>query len=274
MKLVALTAISFIFSGQALAADLGPLFPILKNADNTSAAPNSCIIGTAATGQTGPIVFDHKDGSGNLIIPTTSNYGSSIAQDVNIRDTGGNTQPAGDTTARAIYVNSIPIDGSKATYSAAAIGFVSAASATDVFTITGSATKTIRITHMEVDGSTTSGSGVSLNLQLIKRSAADTGGTFVTDTNVPHDSNSAAATAVVGHYTANPSLGATVGPVRSERKAFAAIGTDTISSDWDFGTRPSQSVVLRGVAQVLAVNFGATTITGPVIDISIEWTEE
>lgn len=168
----------------------------------------------------------------------------------------------------------IPSDGAKTTYSASAVGFVPPAAATDVFSITGSGTKTIRVTRLEIDGTTTSGSGISLNLQLVKRSTANSGGTSSSVTAASHDSANAAATATVLSYTANPTLGTLVGVVRTARFSFVTVGTDTLGEDWDFGTRPSQAIVLRGTSQVLAVNFGGVTITGPVVDITVEWTEE
>lgn len=187
---------------------------------------------------------------------------------------GNATQLQTDVNGRLI-VAAAPLDGYKATYSAAVVGLVTAATATDVFTITGSATKTIRITRVEITGTTTSGSGVSFSLQLIKRSAANTGGTSAAATAVPHDSNDAAATASAVSYTVNPTaLGAAVGTIRTQRIEVNSTAVTPFDVPFDFGTRPSQAVVLRGTSQILAINFNSTTITGPVIDIDIEWTEE
>lgn len=165
------------------------------------------------------------------------------------------------------------VDTGKATYSASTVAFAYAASGTDIFTLTGSATKTIRITRIAVTGTQTT--GAMRDVLLIKRSAANTGGTSSTLTAVPHDSTSAAATAVARSYTVNPSgLGSTVGTMRAEK--FFLAGTAVVSGSLiaDFGPRYGQSIVLRGTGELLAVNMNAVTSTGNSMTITIEWTEE
>jgi hypothetical protein len=171
---------------------------------------------------------------------------------------------------------SIPVttEGAKASYSAGVSGFIPPAAATDVFTITGSGTKTIRITKVTISCTTSAGSGIAINCSLIKRSTADSGGTSSVVTNVPHDSTNAAATAVVRSYTANPTLGTTVGNIRTIRFQINSAGTTSNELQAEFGTRPSQSIVLRGTSEQLTVNFGAATITNPICSIAVEWTEE
>lgn len=168
------------------------------------------------------------------------------------------------------------LDGSRATYSAtSAIGFASATTATDIFTITGSASKTIRILRVAFSAQETT-AGVA-NVLLIKRSAANTGGTSAAATAVPHDSNDVTASATVLSYTANPSaLGAAVGTVRAARVFIPTTGTDVADfiNEWDFGTNSEKAIVLRGTAQVLAINLNATTVTGGTWTCYVEWTEE
>ncbi len=177
------------------------------------------------------------------------------------------------TTTSLINVNSIPVDGTKQTFSTSITGLVPAASPTDIFTVLGSASKIVRITRIAITGTQTT--ATQRDVLLIKRSSADTGGTSSVLTAGSHDSTNAASTAVVRAYTANPSaLGTSAGTIRT-RKVF--IGTTTSNSDEfivEFGTRPSQAVVLRGVTESLAVNLNAATSTGNNFDISIEWTEE
>lgn len=172
-------------------------------------------------------------------------------------------------------INNALIDGIKSTYSAVATAFVAAATPTDVFTITGSATKTIRIRYIEFTATTTTAGGIAVSTILVKRSAANTAGTFVADTKVPHDSSNAAATVTVGHYTANPTvLGAAVGNIRADRYAAQSAGTPAVPLVWSFGNEAEQPIVLRGVSEILAINLNSTTITGSVINISVCWTEE
>jgi len=175
-------------------------------------------------------------------------------------------------------VTAVPGDGSKTTYSACASGIVPAAATTDILTITGSASKTIRITMITISCTTTAGSGFSASLTMVRRSTANTGGTSTTITAGLHDTTNAAATAVVRSYTANPSaLGTANGVIRAHRFSIGtAGGAGNIGplNEWDFGARPSQAIVLRGTGDMLAINLGGVTITSPILSASIEWTEE
>jgi len=123
----------------------------------------------------------------------------------NLRNNSGK-----ELLGRQLPSNSIPvIKAQTPTYSAAIGALVTAGAATDIFTITGSATKTIRITRIRIGGNSTT---ATWHIFLgIKRSTANTGGTSTVLTRVPHDSLNAAATATIRAYTANPTLGTTVG---------------------------------------------------------------
>ena len=189
------------------------------------------------------------------------------------KDASGNLQTFSTDTNGYQYVNSIPFDGAKATYSAAKLNLNPQGS--DIFTITGSATKTIRVTRIEV--SFTQSIYNTNDVLLIKRSTANTAGSSTAVPAVPHDSSSAAATATVLCYTSNPTLGTAVGTMRAA-KVFGQATSEPYAGSvvlvWDFGDRPSQAVVLRGITQVLAINLNSVTISGASFDISIEWTEE
>jgi hypothetical protein len=214
---------------------------------------------TISTDTSGKVKIDLFDGSGN---PST------------IKVPGAGAL----TTDNEIIVRSVPVDGTKETYSASIVGLVPPTTPTDIFTITGSASKTIRITYIGIEA--TQNTVGYVNILLIKRSVANSGGTSTSPLPSPYDSNNAAATAIINAYTVNPtSLGATVGsPIRAAKVFISTTtGGNTAIEDilsWDFGNRPSQSVVLRGTSQVLAINLNSTTIAGNNFNISIEWTEE
>lgn len=159
------------------------------------------------------------------------------------------------------------------TYSAAITGLATAVSATDVFTLTGSATKTIRVTKVEVSGIATAAG--AFTIQLLKRSTADTAGTSSTPTRVPHDSTSGAATATVLAYTANPTTGNLIGLVglRKITLTTAAGGLVNVPQYLDY-TRNEKAVILRGTSEVLAVNLNGVTVTGGAFDVAVTWTEE
>ena len=190
--------------------------------------------------------------------------------------TNGTLDVAVTTGAPSLSDNAIvvrPLPYEPQTYSASGAGFIPAATPTDVYLISGSATKVVRIHTISVSGTTTSGSPIKCTINLIKRSTANTGGTSVVSTNVSHDTNNAAATVVARHYTANPTLGATVGVVRSVTNSFQAAGLTVGSIDFNFEDDGGQPFILRGVAESLAVNFTSTTITGGVVSVAVEWSE-
>ena len=169
-------------------------------------------------------------------------------------------------------LNTLSRSFKRESYCASAVNFSAANNPTDIFTITGSATKTVKVTKITVTASQTTSS--QRDVLLIKRSTANTGGTSTTQTAVPNDSTNTAATAVVRAYTANPTTGTTVGTLKS-RKLF--IGTTTANSDellWEFGTGELQPIILRGVNEVLAVNMNGVTSAGDLYNINVEWTEE
>jgi len=160
---------------------------------------------------------------------------------------------------------------SPSNYTCSVSGLAVAASATDIFLITGSATKVIKIKKFIISGTqTTSG---SISILINKRSTDNTGGTFSNPAIVPFDSSYPTATAVVRAYTANPTaLGTLVGMVKIRKLCLpVAAGNgspvDTYVEEFDL-------LALRGVTEVLAFNLNATTITGGSINLSIEWEEE
>jgi hypothetical protein len=163
---------------------------------------------------------------------------------------------------------------SKQTYSAAISSLTPPATPTDMIVISGSATKTIRVTKVELSiTQTVSGTNTFF---VILRSSADSGGTSSTITNVSHDSSNAGATAVVKSYTANPTLGTVIGTVRATKIFTPIPGTLTTPYIFDFTNDGiDQGIVLRGTAQQLALNFnGAALPSGLSITCNIDWSEE
>lgn len=159
------------------------------------------------------------------------------------------------------------------TYRANVAGLVPAASATDVFYINGSASKTITVNRLFVSGS--AGTNVGVPMQVIKRSTATTGGTCAAATNVPLDSADAAATAVVNSCTANPTPGTSVGTVASQQVWLPTTsGVTGPPGDFRFGDANGKPVVLRGTAQGLALNLNGVSVTTGALTVWIEWTEE
>ena len=164
----------------------------------------------------------------------------------------------------------------KPTYSAAASGFTVGTAPTDIFTIFGSATKVIRITKITVSQTQTSAGPETFS--LYKRTAADTGGTRTACVVVPHDSTNVAATATVGFYTGAtaPTINGSAtqllfsyrGAVPSAAGTSTSAGVPVVLFD---AVRPSQAIVLRGVAEGVAING---TAAGNICSCTVEFTEE
>lgn len=212
---------------------------------------------------TNSIIYGHTTAGGGAYVEVKVTPSGAVLADVT-----GSTITANQGTSPWVTTPKVI-----STYSASAVAVVPAAAATDVFTIIGSASKTVRIRRISASVTTTAGSGLALTVQLIKRSTANTGGTSTTPTVVPYDSTNAAATAVVRNYTANPTLGTAVGTVVSRRARAATTGTEVPEAVWIFGG-DTQPIVLNGVAQQLSINFNGATITAPVACFTVEWTEE
>src|SRR5215472_10898373 len=113
---------------------------------------------------------------------------------------------------------SVNTEGTKPTYSAAVSAINLGTSATtDVWTITGSASKVIRVLRMTISG-TIATTAVNFDVSVIKRSTADSGGTPAAATVTPYDANDAAGTATVNSYTGvGPTAGTTVGTVAARK---------------------------------------------------------
>jgi hypothetical protein len=179
--------------------------------------------------------------------------------------------PAGSNTIGTVNVASSAIPS---TYSAAVNGLALAATATDIFAITGSATKTIRIIKLAITGIQTTAGQVAV--LLLKRSTANSGGTFTAPTMVSYDTLNATATAGVSAYTANPTtVGTLVGAVYAARLFIpgAATASDAQGISLAFGDVAEQNMTLRGAAQSLALSLNGVTVVGGSANISIDWTE-
>lgn len=196
-----------------------------------------------------------------------------------VADSGKNNQTLVDSTYpwRGVNIDTLGALRVKNTQVASATysgthSVTVAATATDIFTLTGSATKTVALTKIILSGvQTTSGMA---DISVIKRSTADTGGTSTAGSIGAHDSTDAAATATLLGYTANPgALGTAVATIRRVYvpvPAPASIGTVPVVLE--FGDNGKEGI-LRGVAQQIAVNLNGATLTGGVISVTFQWIE-
>lgn len=173
-------------------------------------------------------------------------------------------------------------EGCKPSYFASLGNNTPAATPTDVAILSGSATKTVRVTRVTVTVQATTGAIGEYRLVLRSggtQSAVNTA--FANGTHSgPFDSSDAASTAIAtglsGVYTSNPaSVGTTVGIVQDWTVHVATPATGGIAVLEYTCTRPAKCVVLRGATQFLAVNGNAHTLaTAEKFGVSFEWTEE
>lgn len=182
-------------------------------------------------------------------------------------------------TYKGFYASQLleTVPSEKPTYSATNT-FVAATTPTDIFTITGSATRTIQILKIGISASATT--ATIANLTLLKRSTADTAGTSTTLTNTSLDSTNAAATATVRSYTANPTLGTLIGNIKNVKFIMppTIVGGQASAQQqliMNFGdTDGGQTITVRGTNEVVAINLNSTTLTGNTFSVWIEWTEK
>lgn len=175
------------------------------------------------------------------------------------------------------------LDSSRQTYRASAARAATiTTTAKTILTVTGSATKTVRI--QKIGMYVTAGTAAEFVLQLQRVSAIGTGGTVVSPTVAKLDTGTATATAVVSHYTTGAqSQGTAVGgPITSIgfNQAVTTSAPTFLGQSpfiWLFpecGVLSGQALVLRGVADILEVqNVGAMGTT-PATSYFVEWVED
>lgn len=162
------------------------------------------------------------------------------------------------------------------TYMAASSAFTPGATPQDVFTITGNANTNVYVQKIAL--SSTQGTAGINEWLLLKRSAANSGGTNASVTAIPLNSKSAPADATVLQYTGNATAGASVGQlwagwVNSPIVTTAGIG-DYQGIIVDFESMYGQPLALLSAAEVLAWNFGGAALpSGLSVLAWVQWFE-
>lgn len=191
---------------------------------------------------------------------------------VSLADANGNqAQVNPDGSLKVSWVS-----GGQVTYIISSSNITAASAATDIFALQGSATKTIRVVEVRVNGTQTTGGAVTI--VLVKRTSANSGGTFSSTIVAPADTNDPDSTGVIYQYSANPTTLGSIsngGFFRITNMFIPGATKTSFSPDqvWNFGEF-SKAIVLRGTQQELCVNLNAQTVTGGVFTVSMTWTEE
>lgn len=217
--------------------------------------------------------FPITDKNGNTYNLDVNAVGANYAATNVLADQGGNKF----TLAPGLVALPVSSEGLKTGYRYAGLGFAPVATPTDIIEIKGSATKTVRIRRIRVGGVATAAG--NMPVQLIRRSAGDSGGGMVLTavTAMKPDTAYAAATATVSTIgTANPgALGAAVGGIAGAGRAqLAASGSGVAANalEWRFDVN---AIVLRGTSEFLYLNMnGAALPAGAAFDWEIDTEED
>lgn len=189
------------------------------------------------------------------------------------------TDPAG--LSRAIVTLD---DAGPAVYRASANFTPQPTAAVTMITMTGSASKTVRIKRIGISGVSTALSASVFALQ--RTTALGAGGTLVAPNVAKLDSGTvAAATAVVNHWTSTLKAAGTatgVGPLSTFQQFTSTVTTPTVAMlptqpvFPDVGGPMGQAIVLRGTSDFLEVqNITPTNLAaGTVLAYFIEWSED
>jgi hypothetical protein len=190
--------------------------------------------------------------------------------------------------ASAQGINTVPTVGvesaivKQATYSAVSIGLVPAASATDIFCISGSTTKNISIKRISISG--TAGTLVTAPFTILRRVSLDTGGTAATTTALPvasaNFSSDPAATAVLTAYTANPTI-VDASPIYFRTSVLSLNTTAALVAAPPLEFRFGEDIayfahaldILKNTTQQVCVNLNAVSVTTGLLNIDISWVE-
>lgn len=164
----------------------------------------------------------------------------------------------------------------RATYSMFITGYTPASNPTDVLVIGPTIGKVVRIKQMVIEGAASSASNIIVS--LIKRSTANTGGTFTTPTPVARDSNNDANGVNISLYSANPTaLGTSIGVIDGGRLNIAPPSNGSIDRlQFQYSWLNDQAIVLRpGGNEFLCVNLGGIAWPfGGSLDFNLMWTVE
>ncbi len=173
-----------------------------------------------------------------------------------------------DNATSATWTTNLP--AGLTTYVAVGSGAL-ASTPTDIATLSGNATNTVIVTGVEVTCTQTT-SGIN-DIYLNKHSAADTSGTSIAMTTIPLDSGNAAAVSAPLWYTANPTVGTTLGAVDRAKLAFLTTTTAAPADIYIWRPTMGQSIVLRTASQQLAVNLNGATTGGAACNVTFRWIE-
>lgn len=182
--------------------------------------------------------------------------------------------PGVNSTLNAVFTLAYDQSTMKPTYSATAL-ITSQASSTDICSLSGSATRNVRVRRAIISGF--SAVAVSEPISVVRRSAQNTGGgaamlkiAYDTTNSLTNAAN--VSTVALAEIWTAPTLGLLVGQLADVYVSFGLSTGANAGYEFDFG-RLGSPVILRGVAQNIALNLNGNVFTGS-LTCTWEWTEE
>lgn len=184
-------------------------------------------------------------------------------------------------------VNTVPQIGlitsiqKQSTYSATSVGLVPAASATDIFCISGGTSKNISIKKITIGG--TAGTAITTPFLIYQRSALGTSGTPATGVALPVATplliGDVASTATLTAYTANPTVASS--PILMDAATVdlpvttAAGGRVDVSLNYGetVGMFAHGLVIPKNTTKQICVNLNGVSVSSGVLNIGMIWTE-
>lgn len=177
--------------------------------------------------------------------------------------------PGVNSTLQSVFTLAYDNSTMKPSYSATIVNATPVASQTDACSLQGSATKVVKVRRVFFSNVPTT--AVAEPIAIIRRTTANTGAGSAIPL-AAYDTANPAVGALAEYWTAAPTLGTMSGVIADLVFGFA-VGTGAVAPvKFEFG-QLAQPLVLRGRAQSVAINLGATTFTG-TIGCTFEWTEE
>lgn len=167
------------------------------------------------------------------------------------------------------------LEPSRATFCYSALIADAPATPTDLITLKGAAGKIIQLRRVFLTalGSATG----SIIVSLVKRSTANTGGTFTTPLPTQGDQDGLSAV-VVNRYTVNPATLGTVVATRSRRLLAVVEGTgtpDRVTLEFGDNMRGMKGLRLNSASEWFAINLNGGAIPAAFkFDCELEWTEQ
>lgn len=149
-------------------------------------------------------------------------------------------------------------------------GWAPVATPTDILTLKGPINGILRLRRFRLAAmATTAG---FMPVTLLKRTAANTGGTSTAPAIAERNEGTADPASVVTRYTANPGALGAAGDIQFAQRVFfnlIAQPHDVVNLEWDADDGPS----LQGT-EWLALNLGGGAVpSGGAVDILLEWEE-